>query len=61
MVENADVPNSVSESTSASILHLPHVVRQMLRPDRTISTAEVRHAIGTWEAVEDYEVNIWRS
>ena len=54
MSENTDVLNSVRESASARILYLPHAVRQMSRPDRMISTAEVRHAIETGEVVEDY-------
>jgi hypothetical protein len=54
MSENMDVLNSVMESASARILYLPHAVKQMSRPNRMISTAEVRHAIETEELVEEY-------
>ncbi len=54
MSENKNVLNSVRESASARILYLPHAVRQMSRPERMISTAEVRQAIETGELVEDY-------
>ena len=54
MTENKDVLNSVRESASERILYLPHAVRQMSRPGRMISTAEVRQAIETGELVEDY-------
>jgi hypothetical protein len=54
MSENKDVLESSRESASARILCLPHAVRQMSRPERMISTAEVRQAIETGEFVEDY-------
>ena len=36
------------------VLFLPHAVRQMLRPDRIISRAEVRDVIERGEVIEDY-------
>lgn len=36
------------------LLFLPHAVRQMSRPDRMISTADVRKVIEDGEIIEDY-------
>jgi hypothetical protein len=35
-------------------LYLPHAIRQMSRPDRMITTAEVRSAIENGQIIEDY-------
>ena len=37
-----------------SILFLPHAIRQISRPDRMISTEEVREAIFAGEIIEEY-------
>ncbi len=44
----------IRERASQRILFLPHAVRQMSRPDRMISTADVRKVIEEGEIVEDY-------
>lgn len=36
------------------VLFLSHAIRQMSRPERLISTAEVRNVIGRGEVIEDY-------
>jgi len=36
------------------VLYLPHAIRQMSRPDRLISSAEVRNVIDMGEVIEDY-------
>ena len=36
------------------ILYLPHAARQMTRPDRMISTPEIRRVIDEGEIIEDY-------
>ncbi|MDD4888804.1 MAG: DUF4258 domain-containing protein [Phycisphaerae bacterium] len=36
------------------LLFLPHAVRQMIRPDRMITTAEVRSAVEAGDLIEDY-------
>lgn len=36
------------------ILYLPHAIRQMARPDRMITPAEVEHVIETGELIEEY-------
>jgi len=35
-------------------LYLPHAIQQMSRPDRMITTAEVRSAIENGQIIEDY-------
>ncbi len=35
-------------------LYLPHALRQMIRPDRMISTTEIRSVIEHGELIEDY-------
>ena len=44
----------IRERASQRILFLPHAVRQMSRPDRMTSTADVRKVIEEGEIVEDY-------
>ena len=46
--------NSVRSAAAQKILYLPHAIRQMSRPDRMISTAEVRHAVQNGTIIEDY-------
>ncbi len=38
-------------------LYLPHAIRQMSRPDRMITTDEVRSVIENGEIIEDYPEN----
>jgi hypothetical protein len=42
------------QAAAVKILFLPHAVQQMARPERMISTAEVRRVIRTGEVIEDY-------
>ena len=44
----------VRQAAAVKILFLPHAVQQMARPERMISTAEVRQIIYTGEIIEDY-------
>ena len=44
----------VRQAAAVKILFLPHAVQQMARPERMISTAEVRQVIDTGEIIEDY-------
>ncbi len=44
----------IRDRASQRILFLPHAVRQMSRPDRMISTADVRKVIEEGEVIEDY-------
>lgn len=44
----------VQESARKKTLFLPHAVRQMTKPDRMISTSEIRMIIETGKVIEDY-------
>lgn len=44
----------VREKAEEKLLFLPHAVRQMLHPDRMISTKDVRKVIFEGEIIEDY-------
>ena len=54
MPAKADILLLVRSAARDKVLFLPHAVRQMLRPDRAISTAEVRRVIASGKAIEDY-------
>jgi len=44
----------IISSANKKILFLPHAVKQMSRPDRMISTKEVRDAVLFGEIIEEY-------
>jgi hypothetical protein len=44
----------VREAAQERLLFLPHAVRQMSRPARMISPAEVRSVVSQGEIIEDY-------
>jgi len=46
--------NSVRLSAAKQVLFLSHAVRQMSRPDRMITTKEVREVLSTGIVIEDY-------
>ena len=46
--------NLVGLAGKQKYLYLPHAIQQMTRPDRMITTAEVRSAIENGEIIEDY-------
>jgi len=54
MHEKTDIQSLVRLASAKKRLFLPHALRQMLRPDRMISTAEVRTVIEQGEVIEDY-------
>jgi len=54
MTDHSDIISSVRKSAAKRIIYLPHAVRQMSRPDRMISVAEVRNVVERGELVEDY-------
>ena len=45
---------AVRAAAGKRILFLPHAVRQMARPDRMITTADIRSVIFGGEIIEDY-------
>lgn len=49
-----DILSRVRESAAKRILFLPHAVRQMMRPDRMVTAAEVRDTILRGRVIEDY-------
>ena len=54
MHEKTNILSLVRLAAAKKRLFLPHALRQMLRPDRMISTAEVRSVIEQGEVIEDY-------
>lgn len=58
MNEPADILVRVRQSAEKKILFLPHAIRQMSRPDRMISTADIRTVIEHGEVIEDYPEDV---
>ena len=54
MINTSDILARVRSAAGIRVLYLPHAVRQMLRPDRMITTKEVRQVIADGVLVEDY-------
>lgn len=48
----------VKKSAACRILFLPHAVRQMSKPDRMITAAEVRRIVETGEVIEEYQEDV---
>ncbi len=44
----------VRVAATKKLLFLPHTVRQMTRPNRMITTIEIKHVVTTGEVIEDY-------
>jgi len=51
---SVDLLKLVRQKAEQKLLFSPHAVRQMARPDRMISTAEIRKAVFEGEIIEDY-------
>jgi len=54
MNERNEILDLVRSAGKKRHLYLPHAIRQMSRPDRMITTDEVRSVIENGEIVEDY-------
>jgi hypothetical protein len=54
MTRKKDFLEIIKESAAKKILFLPHAVRQMSKPDRMISTKDIRFVLGHGEIIEDY-------
>jgi hypothetical protein len=54
----ASVLDLVRTAAAKRVLFLPHAVRQMSRPSRMISPAEIEGVITTGELVEDYPEDV---
>lgn len=50
--------SKIRESASKKILFLPHATKQMMRPDRMISTQDIRMVIEYGEIIEDYPADV---
>jgi hypothetical protein len=49
---------TVVESARKKILFLPHAIRQMSRPDRMITSEDVRRIVLRGEIIEDYPEDV---
>jgi hypothetical protein len=54
MTEVTGLFERIRTAAAKRILFLPHAVRQMSRPERMISTAEVREVLSSGETIEEY-------
>ncbi len=54
MRDKTDILDLIKESAAKRILFLSHAVRQMSKPDRMITTKDVRHVIKNGEVIEYY-------
>ena len=45
---------AIRDAANRRLLFLPHAVHQMARPDRMISTSEIRAVVEHGEIIEDY-------
>lgn len=55
MMDNQDnLLQRIREAANERILFLPHALRQMNRPERMISTREIRQVIERGEIIENY-------
>jgi hypothetical protein len=52
--KKTDIFSRVRAAADQNILFLPHALRQMVRPDRMITTTEVKEVIGKGEVIENY-------
>ena len=52
-----NILNQIRASAKERILFLPHAIRQMSRPDRMISPADVHIVIEHGEIIEDYPMD----
>lgn len=54
MDDKSEMLSRVRDVAKKKLLFLPHALRQMSRPDRMITTSEVRSVIERGEVVENY-------
>lgn len=54
MESTPDILTKVRAASNKRRLYLPHALRQMARPDRMISAAEIRAVIERGKVIEDY-------
>jgi hypothetical protein len=54
VTNEADILSLVQRAAALRPLFLPHAIRQMSRPDRLITTADIHSAVEHGEIIEDY-------
>ncbi|MBL6996392.1 DUF4258 domain-containing protein [Desulfobacula sp.] len=54
MTEPHEIFKLIRSAAKKHVFFLPHAVHQMTRPERMITTAEIRSVIGTGEIIEAY-------
>lgn len=54
MTDKTDILDLIKQSAEKRILFLSHAVRQMSKPDRMITTKDIRRVIENGEVIEDY-------
>jgi Domain of unknown function (DUF4258) len=52
------IHNRVRAAAAKQLLFLPHAIRQMNKPDRMITAAEVRAVVQQAEVIEDYPEDV---
>lgn len=58
MSDETTILSLVRTVAEKKVLFLPHAIRQMSRPDRLITTSEIRRVIGEGEVIEDYPEDV---
>jgi hypothetical protein len=51
---DVSIIDRIRAAAAKQLLYLPHAIRQMTRPDRMITPAEVEAVVLSGEAIEDY-------
>jgi hypothetical protein len=54
MIDKGDLFRQIRSAADKKLLFLPHAVKQMLRPERMITTKEVRRIFAEGDIIEDY-------
>lgn len=58
MNNDATILTLVQAAAAKRILFLPHAIRQMSRPERLITTSDIRRVINDGEVIEDYPEDV---
>ncbi len=58
MSDEPDILTLVRAAAAKRILFLPHAIRQMSRPERMLTTSDIRRALEHGEVIEDYPEDV---
>ena len=58
MADEKNILSLVQQAAAKRLLFLPHAIRQMSRPDRLITTSEIRSVVEHGEIIEDYPEDV---